>query len=171
MQDGLVKGGLWEVSAGQSRCHFMCKLFHIEEALFRLAAGLLAIGRWNLSPSRWQSSPLVTRTSLARKFCFCDESFDKGIGVHGISSMILDPGGRCRWIASKAPPTLISNAVANSMNCLPFGSIPRTNTGIANGSRSQRRRSLPLLLGFIHPHSMQICNQLLKKGRRCKQKG
>jgi hypothetical protein len=143
----------------------VCNLFHIEEALFRLAAGLvavlLAMGRWNFRPRRWQSSPLVTRTNLARKFCFCDASLESGTGVHGISSMIREPGGRCRWMASSAPPTLMSSAVANSMNCLPFGSIPRTNTGIANGNRSQRRRSLPLLAGFIRTFYMQIASQLL----------
>ena len=146
---------------GSDGLSYMCKTFHIEEALFRFAAGFPDIGRWNFSPSRWQSSRLVTRTSFARKFCFCDASFDSGIGVHGISSMIREPGGRCRWIASKAPPTLMSRAVANSMNCLPFGSIPRTNTGIAKGSLSQRRRSLPLLVGFIRFPYVQIGSQLL----------
>src|SRR2546426_5727151 len=47
-----------------------------------------------------------------------------------------------------APPAETLRAVANSRNSLPFSSLLRTNTGIANGRRGQLRRSISGFLRF-----------------------
>ena len=63
-------------------------------------------------------------------------------GALGISSKTCAALGRERRTATSAPPALMFSAVANSRNSLPFSSLLRTNTGIANGSRTHRRRSV-----------------------------
>jgi hypothetical protein len=126
----------------------VCKVFHTVEELFRFAlvGSLLRRGVWNFNPSRWQWSPFVTRTNLARMACFVPVIFFiRCTGEEGISIMIFEPSGRKRCMASNAPPQLMSNAVANSMNSRPLGSKPRTKTGMARGSLSHFLLSEPRL--------------------------
>lgn len=59
----------------------------------------------------------------------------------GISSNTLDPCCRCLRVTNSTPPALTFKIVLNSKNSLPFSSGPLTKTGMASGSRGQRRRS------------------------------
>jgi hypothetical protein len=72
----------------------------------------------------------------------CRNSTFSRVGVKGISSETRDQRRRGLRIASNAPPALSLSKVQNSTNSLPCPLTPRTNTGMARESRTQRRRSL-----------------------------
>jgi hypothetical protein len=62
-------------------------------------------------------------------------------GAEGISNSTRDQRRKGLRIASNTPPALSLSMVLNSRNSLPCPLRPRTNTGMASGSRTQQRRS------------------------------
>jgi hypothetical protein len=99
-------------------------------------------GRANCNPHRFQPSMAVLRTTraLSIRFVLRSLTFFR-TGARGISSDTRDRRRKGLRIASNAPPALSLSKVQNSMNSLPCPSTPRTNTGMARESRTQRRRS------------------------------
>ncbi len=126
------------------------KNFHTAEPSFpledRALVAPLSKGRENFSPNRWYPSEWLTRTARARKVRAARGSpVAAARGALGISSTTCAALGKERRTATKAPPALTFKAVANSRNSLPFSSLLRTKTGIANGSRVHFRRSFSAL--------------------------
>jgi hypothetical protein len=99
-------------------------------------------GRANCNPHRFQPSMAMLRTTraLSIRFVLRSLTFFR-TGARGISSDTRDRRRKGLRIASSAPPALSLSKVQNSMNSLPCQSTPRTNTGMARESRTQRRRS------------------------------
>jgi hypothetical protein len=116
-------------------------------------------GRKNCNPHRFQPSMGTIRTTRAlsirtvcRKFTFLRAS------ATGISSDTRDRRRKGLRIASSAPPALSSSKVQNSTNSRPCSSTPRTNTGMARESRTQRRRSAAGWLAAVGPRPRRIGN-------------
>ena len=114
-------------------------------------------GRTNCSPHRFQPSTGMIRTTRAlsirtvcRKFTFLRA------GATGISSDTRDRRRKGLRIASSAPPALSSSRVQNSTNSPPCPSTPRTNTGMASESRTQRRRSAAGRSAAVGPRPRRI---------------
>ena len=94
------------------------------------------MGRVNRSPNKWYFSPWVIRTNFALRLR--TDWFEKasaGRGATGISNESPDDLGRLRRVASRIPPALMFNAVANSRNSFPVSSTPLTKTGMDSGNR------------------------------------
>ena len=107
-----------------------------------LAMGRDFRGRTNSTAASWQRSELVTRMIFARKVRTEERPAARSFkGAEGISNVRRDDRWRLRRVARTAPPALISSTVVKSRKSFPLSSTPRANTGIANGRRSQRRRS------------------------------
>lgn len=99
-------------------------------------------GRANCNPHRFQPSMGMVRTTCALSIrTVCRNSRFLRAGATGISSDTRDRRRKGLRIASNAPPALSLSKVQNSMNSRPCPSTPRTNTGMARESRTQRRRS------------------------------
>jgi hypothetical protein len=116
-------------------------------------------GRTNCNPHRFQPSMGMIRTTRAlsirtvyRKFTF------PRAGATGISSDTRDRRRKGLRIASSAPPALSSSKVQNSTNSRPCPSTPRTNTGMARRSRTQRRRSAAGRSAAVGPRPRRIGN-------------
>jgi len=78
--------------------------------------------------------------------------------LKGISSETRDQRRKGLRIASNAPPALSLSKVQNSTNSLPCPLTPRTNTGMARESRTQRRRSSAGWLAAVGPPPRRIGN-------------
>jgi hypothetical protein len=99
-------------------------------------------GRANCNPHRFQPSMGMVRTTCALSIrTVCRNFRFLRAGATGISSDTRDRRRKGLRIASNAPPALSLSKVQNSMNSRPCPSTPRTNTGMARESRTQRRRS------------------------------
>ena len=116
-------------------------------------------GRANCNPHRFQPSMGMVRTTRAlsirtvcRKFTFLKA------GATGISSDTRDQRRKGLRIASSAPPALSLSTVQNSTNSRPGPSTPRTNTGMARESRTQRRRSAVGWSAAVGPRPRRISN-------------
>jgi len=81
----------------------------------------------------------ITRALSLRTVCR-DFTFLR-TGAEGISSVTRDQRRKGLRIANNPPPALSLSKVQNSTNSLPCPLTPRTNTGMARGSRTQRRCS------------------------------
>src|SRR5713226_3498140 len=107
-------------------------------------------GRANCNPHRFQPSMGMVRTTCALSIrTVCRNFRFLRTGARGISSDTRDRRRKGLRIASNAPPALSLSKVQNSMNSLPCPSTPRTNTGMARESRTQRRRSAAGCLAVV----------------------
>jgi hypothetical protein len=88
----------------------------------------------------------------------CRNSTFPRAGAKGISSETRDQRRKGLRIASNAPPALSLSKVQNSTNSLPCPLTPRTNTGMARESRTQRRRSSAGCLAAVGPPPRRIGN-------------
>ena len=79
-------------------------------------------------------------------------------GAEGISSVTRDHRRNGLRIASSAPPALTLSKVLNSKNSRPCALIQRTKTGMARGSRAQRRRSGFVSVAAENPLPQRIRN-------------
>ena len=116
-------------------------------------------GRANCSPHRFQPSMGTVRTTRAlslRTVCR-NFTFLRAVAI-GISSDTRDRRRKGLRIASSAPPALSLSKVQNSTNSRPCPSTPRTNTGMARESRTQRRRSAAGWLAAVGPRPRRICH-------------
>lgn len=84
------------------------------------------------------------------------------MGGEGISTTIREERGNDWWTINKPPPAPMLIMLVNSKKGFPALSAPRTNTGIATGSRCQRLDSevcnstSPSLFPERHPtHTVQ----------------
>lgn len=99
-------------------------------------------GLANCNPHRLQPFTGVIRTTRALRIRVVRRNFiSPRAGANGISSDTRERCSKDLRIKSSAPPALSLSRVQNSTNSLPGPLVPRTNTGMARGSRSQRRRS------------------------------
>jgi len=96
-------------------------------------------GRANCNPHKFQPSMGRVRTTRALSIRFVPRNLTfLRAGAGGISSDARDRRRKGLRIASNAPPALSLSKVQNSTNSLPCPSTPRTNTGMARESRTQR---------------------------------
>jgi len=127
-------------------------------------------GRANCNPHRFQPSMAMLRTTraLSIRFVLRNLTFLRA-GATGISSDTRDRRRKAWRIASNAPPALSLSKVQNSTNSLPCPSTPRTNTGMARESRTQRRRSAAGWLAAVGARPRPIRdhsrNGMVRQGR------
>lgn len=114
-------------------------------------------GRANCNPHKFQPSMGMVRTTRALSIRFVPRNLTfLRAGARGISSDTRDRRRKGLRIASNAPPALSLSKVQNSTNSLPCPSTPRTNTGMARESRTQRRRSAVGWSAAVGPCSRRI---------------
>src|SRR6266571_2102446 len=114
-------------------------------------------GRANCSPHRFQPSTGTIRTTRALSIrTVCRNLTFPRTGTEGTSSDMCDRRRKGLRIASNAPPALSLSKVQNSTNSPPFSFTPRTNTGMASESRTQRRRSAAGCLAAVGPRPRRI---------------
>jgi hypothetical protein len=117
-------------------CSFSCSYIHVG------AGAHQAIGLRNSTPTRWTSPASCWRLTRAWIGAMpAGTKAEEVIEGAGIVRVMTSLAASDRGHVMKAPRALMSKVLANSRNCSPWASLPRTNKGTCRCIRWKRRRS------------------------------